>query len=185
MLIERLKRAGVRFEAGMTTRELDAAEEFFGFRFPGEIREFLSRAVPVGRDFFDYRDHSAENKRRFVDFQAGMEKSFRFDLEHNRDDLLELLGEKLGFAQDGPGFDEAVIGYWRESPRLIPLFAHRCFFDGMDDMPIISFWQPVDTVVYGINLEDYLEAEFLGKTECAELPEDLLKGTGIWKDLIW
>ena len=185
MLIERLKRAGVRFEAGMTTRELDAAEEFFGFRFPGEIREFLSRAVPVGKDFFDYRDHSEENKRRFEDFQAGMEKSFRFDLERNRDDMLEQLGEKLGFAQDGPGFDEAVIHYWRESPRLIPLFAHRCFFDGMDDMPIISFWQPVDTIVYGFDLEDYLESEFLRRRERRKFPQDLLKDTGIWEDLIW
>ena len=185
MLINRLKLAGVTFEKGMTDRELDIAEEFFGFRFPAELRVFLSQAVPVGSDFFDYRDHSPENLKRFRDFEDRIEKGFRFDLEENRDDLLELLRDKLGFSEDGPGFDEAVMRYWQESPRLIPFYAHRCFFDGMDGMPIISFFQPVDTIVYGFDLEDYLEAEFLGNDDSAELPTDLLKGTGIWENLIW
>lgn len=185
MLIDQLKQAGVIFEKGMTEQELDLAEEFFGFRFPAEFRAFLSEAVPVGEDFFDYRDHSPENLKRFRDFEDRIEKSFRFDLEENREELLKLLGQNLGFEQDGPGFDEAVMRYWEESPRLIPFFAHRCFFDGMDCMPIISFLQPVDTIVYGFDLEDYLEAEFLGNDDPAELPPDLLKGTGIWENLIW
>lgn len=185
MLLKRMKKSGVRFAAGMTSVELDAAEAFFGFRFPAEIREFFSQAVPVGEDFFDYRDCSGENKGRFDDFQADMENAFRFDLEHNRGELLELLGEKLGFAQDAPGFDEAVLRYWRESPRLIPFYAHRCFLDGMDGMPIISFFQPVDSIVYGFDFKDYLEAEFLGAVDDSELPPGLLKGTGIWNDLIW
>ena len=187
MLIDRLKQAGVVFEKGMTEQDLDLAEEFFGFRFPAELRVFLSQVVPVGSDFFDYRDHSPENLKRFRDFEDRIEKGFRFDLnaKENREELLELLGEKLGFLQDGPGLDEAVMQYWKESPRLIPFFAHRCFFDGMDGMPIISFWQPVDSIVYGIDLQDYLEAEFLGKDDPCELPPDLLKGTGIWENLIW
>ena len=185
MPIDRLKQAGVVFEKGMTQQELDLAEEFFGFRFPAELRAFLSEAVPVGEDFFDYRDHSPENLKRFRGFEDRIEKGFRFDLEENREELLKLLGQNLGFSEDGPGFDEAVMRYWRKSPRLIPFFAHRCFFDGMDGMPIISFLQPVDTIVYGFDLEDYLEAEFLGNDDPAELPPDLLKGTGIWEDLIW
>ena len=52
-------------------------------------------------------------------------------------------------------------------------------------MPIISFLQPVDSIVYGFNLQDYLESEFLGKDDSCALPPDLLKGTGIWEDLIW
>ena len=187
MLIDRLKQAGVAFEKGMTEQELDLAEEFFGFRFPAEFRAFLSQAVPVGEDFFDYRDRSSENLNRLVGFREWMESNFLFDLKakENREELLKLLGEKLGFSEDGPGFDEAVMRYWQESPRLIPFFAHRCFFDGMDGMPIISFLQPVDTIVYGFDLQDYLEAEFLGKDDPAELPPDLLKGTGIWENLIW
>ena len=185
MLIDRLKLAGVHFENGMTERELDLAEEFFGFRFPEELRGFLSQTVPICSDFFDYRDRSPENLKRFRDFEDRIKTGFHFDLKENRNDLLELLGQKLGFSEDGPDFDEAVMRYWQESPRLIPFYAHRCFFDGMDGMPIVSFLQPVDTIVYGFDLEEYLEAEFLGNDDPAELPPDLLKGTGIWEDLIW
>lgn len=55
-LIKRLKSAGMAFESGMTARELDKAEAFFGFHFPNEIRRFLAQGVPVGDRFFDYRD---------------------------------------------------------------------------------------------------------------------------------
>ncbi len=72
---------------------------------------------------------------------------------------------------------------WRESPKLIPFYAHRCFFDGLDDMPIVSFWQPVDTIVYGGVLEEYLKAEFLGHMDSDPVPECLEK-TGIWSALI-
>ena len=94
MLIDRLKKAGVIFEKGMTEQELDLAEEFFGFRFPAEFRTFLSEAVPVGKNFFDYRDRSPENLKRFVGFEEQMESDFRFDLnaKENREELLELLG---------------------------------------------------------------------------------------------
>lgn len=182
-LIERLKMAGVRLERGMTAAELDRAEEFFGFRFPREIRGFLMLAVPVDEGFFDYRDCSEENLERFAEFYRRMEAGFRFDLQNCRDLLLEFVGEKLGFSEDGPGFDEAVMKYWHESVRLVPFYLHRCFFDGMDDMPIVSFWQPVDTIEYGCNFEKYLESEFLGQMETGEVSE-CLKETGIWGELI-
>ena len=191
-LIERLKGAGVRLETGMTAQELDRAEAVFGFRFPREIREFLMLAVPVGEDFFDYRDCSEENRERFAEFYEWMELRFRFDLENCREFLLELVGQKLGYTKDGPGFDEAVMKYWRESVRAIPFFAHRCFFDGMDDMPMISFLQPVDTIVYGGNFMHYLEQEFLVEYASEEDFRDFsweelkerLQGTGIWGQLI-
>ena len=57
-MINRLKNVGIQFEEGMTEKELDSAEKYFQFRFPIEIREFLSCGVPVGSSFFDYRDIS-------------------------------------------------------------------------------------------------------------------------------
>ena len=191
-LINSLGKAGVRFDTGMTPCELDRAEECFGFRFPKEIRNFLMLAVPVGEDFFDYRDCSGENLDRFAGFHSRMEEDFRFDLKNCREFLLELVGEKLGFAQDDPAFDEAVMSYWRRSVRLIPFYAHRCFFDGMNDMPIVSFWQPVDTIVYGGNFAHYLKQEFLVRyateDDFADFSWDQMKerlqGTGIWGQLI-
>ncbi len=95
-LIGRLKEAGVRFDAGMTALELDRAEECFGFRFPREIREFLMLAVPVGEEFFDYRDCSQENRERFAEFYDEMERRFRFDLENCRVFLLDLARKRYG-----------------------------------------------------------------------------------------
>ena len=56
-MINRLKSAGVEFAEGMTAQELDLAEDYFQFRFPTEIRAFLSCAAPVGASFFHFRDY--------------------------------------------------------------------------------------------------------------------------------
>ena len=184
-MINRLKNVGIQFEEGMTEKELDSAEKFFQFRFPIEIREFLSCGVPVGSSFFDYRDISDNNLKHFRQFAASIERSFRFDLENNREEMLELLGEKLGCFQDSASFDNAVIEYLNKSVKLIPFFAHRCFFDGMDDMPIVSFWQPVDTIFYGGTFENYLEHEFLEMDRILDNIEERMENVGIWKDLIW
>jgi len=164
---------------------LDNAEKFFQFRFPKEIHEFLSCGVPVGSNFFDYRNLSEDNLTRFHKFAASIERSFQFDLTNNREDMLEMLGGKLGFDRDSASFDDAVINYLNQSVRLIPFFAHRCFFDGMDDMPIVSFWQPTDTIFYGGTFENYLEHEFLHRERVLENVDDRMKKTSIWNDLIW
>lgn len=184
-MINRLKNVGIQFEDGMTEKELDRAEKFFQFRFPKDIREFLSCGVPVGSDFFDYRDLSEDNLARFRKFATSIERSFRFDLKNNREDMLEMLGGKLGFDRDSASFDDAVIKYLNQSVRLVPFFAHRCFFDGMDDMPIVSFWQPVDTIFYGGTFENYLEHEFLEMDRILDNIQERMENTGIWKDLIW
>ena len=181
-MIKRLRNAGMNFAQGMTAAQLDWAEAVFGFRFPREIREFLSLAVPVGKDFFDYRDVSEENQKKFRDFQNWMEDQFRFDLENNREDMLELLAEPLGNPGD---FDSAVMNYFHSSVKLIPFYIHRCFFDGMDDMPIVSFMQSVDSIFYASNFQDYLEVEFLRKDHDAEdPPQERKKETGIWQYLV-
>lgn len=184
-MIARLKQAGVSCASGMSEPELNCAEQVFQFRFPKEIREFLSAGVPVGDLFFDYRDLSQNNLMRFCEFQASIERSFHFDLENNREDLLEMLGQKLGFLQSPESFDDAVIKYLHDSVRLIPFYSHRCFFDGMDGMPNVSFWEAVDVIWYGGTFENYLENEFL-KGDCIlENLEERMKNTGIWNELIW
>ena len=182
-MITRLVQAGISFDPGMSETELNQAEAVFRFRFPEEIREFLACGVPVGSSFFDYRDVSEKNIKAFCDFQASIERSFQFDLENNRGDMLELLGHRLGFSVDSPEFDKAVLQYFHNSTNLIPFYAHCCFFDGMDHMPIISFWQPVDAIIYGCNFEEYLAHEFLNETCMTESVQTCIVNTGIWKEL--
>ncbi len=184
-MTECLKNVGITFETGMSREELDRAQAVFHFCFPKEVREFLLCGVPVGLSFFNYRDISQANVNRFREFQASIESSFRFDLENNREVMLEMLGQRLGFHEDSEVFDIAVMQYLNQSVKLIPFYAHRCFFDGMDDMPIVSFWQPSDTILYGGSFENYLEHEFLGFNRRLNGVQERMKNTGIWADLIW
>lgn len=181
-MVARLRRAGVWFGPGVTDAEFDRIEAFFSVRFPAELRSFFACALPIGDCFFNWRDLSADNKARFDSFYRDMEQSFRFDLEHN--DLARMLGEPFTSIPDLDELHRAVMEEVRHSVRLVPFYAHRCFFSGMDDMPIISFWQPVDSIFYGADLEDYLENEFLNKPDREDISPERMSGTGIWAKLI-
>ena len=157
---------------------------FFISTFRTRFENFFSVVFLLVHHFFNFRDVTEKNIKRFFEFQNSIEKSFRFDLEYNREEMLGLLGEKLGFIQNIDAFDDAVMKYLSQSVRLIPFFAHRCFFDGMDNMPIVSFWRPTDTIVYGGTFENYLEVEFMKKQRILENIPQRMKNTGIWKDLI-
>lgn len=183
-LFGRLKQAGLPFSRGMTSDELDRAEYSFGFRFPDEIRQFLSIAVPSDPAFFSYRDTSEENLERFRTFQTSVEQAFLFDLAENREELYERLGRKLGCDMASENFDREVMEYLRQSVKLIPFYAHRCFFDGMDGMPMVSFWQSVDSIFYGGDFANYLEVEFLNGQRAFEKLDERMEQTGIWKYVI-
>ena len=190
LMIERLKEVGLHFDRGLSNNELKKIESTFGFRFPKEIASFLSCAYPVGGAFFDYRDTSQKNIDNFYDFQKNIIGSFEFDIKNNADSLQAMLKEHLGEFSDTENFKKSVMKSLENSPKLIPFYAHRCFFDGMDNMPIISFWQAVDTIIYGYDFENYLEAEFLIATDdiiSEEISNDIfkkLKATGIWYYII-
>ena len=190
LVIERLKKSGLRFDRGLSDTEIKEIENTFGFRFPKEIASFLSCAYPVGCDFFDYRDISQKNIDKFYDFQKNIVKAFEFDIANNADSLQAMLKELLGEFTDTEDFKKAVMKSLESSPKLIPFYAHRCFFDGMDNMPIISFWQAVDTIIYGYDFEDYLKAEFLTATnhiiseEIFDNITEKLKAAGIWYYII-
>ena len=185
-MIDKLHKAGITFTAGLRLDEVAEIEAFFGFRFPREIREFLFHGVPVGEEFFDWRDLSEVNLQRFRDFQRHIEATFVFDVEHSEDLLREFLGDTVAGITDRETLKTVVLDRLRRSVRLIPFYAHRCFFDGMDEMPIVSFWQAVDTIFYGSDFENYLENEFVRRTEDWQLGEipDKMRDTGIWYYLV-
>ena len=189
-MIEKLKKVGIEFSHGLSDREIEEIEAAFAFRFPKEIASFLSCAYPISEGFFDYRDTSPQNMRSFHDFQKNIEDTVLFDIEHCAGLLRPMLEPLLGSIADREEFQAAVLASVRRSTRLVPFYAHRCFFDGMDGMPIVSFCQAVDTIIYGYDLEDYLEAEFLTATndivseELSDHIAEKLKATGIWYYII-
>lgn len=181
-MLEKLKKAGIEFSHGLSDREIEEIESAFGFRFPKEIASFLSCAYPISAGFFHYRDMSPQNMQSFHDFQKNIEESFLFDIAHNADSLQAMLSPLIGSIADQEEFKAAVLAALRKSTRLIPFYGHRCFFDGMDGMPIVSFWQAVDTIFYGSDFENYLENEFSDPdhhNHFGEISHDI-KNTGIW-----
>ncbi len=125
---------------------------------------------------------SEENKKSFTDFQNDIKEAFLFDIEQNETSIRAMLSEIIDKNLNLASFTSTVMSMLDQSPRLIPFYAHRCFFDGMDNMPIISFYQAVDTVFYGSNFENYLDNEFL-HTESFNNYGNIskeIKNTGIW-----
>ena len=184
LMIEKLKNAGISFDEGLSDAEFALTESTLGFRFPAEIRSFLACGLPVGDRFYNWRDLSAANIQKFRSFSLSVDKSFLFDIENNFDDLRGMLEDRFFGIDDPEKYTKVVLDFLHQSPRLIPFYAHRCFFDGMDNMPIVSFWQPTDTILYGANFEDYLKTEFLGKKHAMMQIPERLKETGIWSYLI-
>jgi len=185
-MIENLKKAGIEFSDRLSDSEIEEIESSFVFRFPKEIASFLSCAYPISEGFFNYRDMSPQNIQSFHDFQKRIERAFLFDIEKNTDLLKAKLKPLLGPVADQEEFRDAVLASLRKSTRLIPFYSHRCFFDGMDDMPIVSFWQAVDTIFYGSDFENYLEHEFLDPNHFGNFGEISgdIKNTGIWYYII-
>lgn len=54
--IEVMRAAGVTFESGMSEAELTLTEQRFRFRFPPDLREFLSEALPVASPWATFPD---------------------------------------------------------------------------------------------------------------------------------
>lgn len=182
-IIDRMRSAGVQLQSGMSEEELAGAERTFGFTFPKEIAEFLQAATPTGDCFFDYRDLSQRNIEKFGAFRRMIESSFAFDLSNVPRYLRQM--ERKYRTSGVKETHEAIMREYESSPKLIPFYGHRCFFDGLDGMPILSFSGPIDTIIYGESFEEYLEREFCGKKKALEtqIPASM-ESAGIWRSLV-
>ena len=181
-LINSLKASGISFGEGLKPREIREIERTFGFQFPKEIAYFLSRAYPLNPGFFNYKDLSDGNVQAFRNFQVQIKDAFLFDLQNNTDTIQALL-RPLGWHYP-QSFQDVVMEALEKSPRLLPFYGHRCFFDGMDGMPILSFSQPIETIIYGSDLENYFENEFLSpERHRIKTVSEKMKDTGIWYHL--
>lgn len=179
-IIGRMAENGIQFENGMSEQELNDAQSFFGFTFPSEIKAFLRCGVPVAEHFFDYRDLSDENLEKFKGIRSRIEQGFSFDIM-NVPYFLRKMERRYGTmgAEETLG---AIMAEYENSPKLIPFYSIRCFFDGLDGMPIISYSQPCDMIIYGENFEEYLKKEFCAEKVESHLmysPQRIME-TGIW-----
>ncbi len=138
---------------GLSEDELVTLEARLGFRFAADHRDFVSRVLPIGEGWPDWRAseealrHLVERPGRELEAAVGR-GTFWWDPWGPRPardaDALQLAHAQL-----------------MTVPRLVPLFQNR-YLPAMpmpSGSPVFS-WYPGDVIVYASNLTDYLRQEF-------------------------
>jgi len=151
--VQAMQSAGVVFAAGLADVEIERAETAHGFRFPPDLRSLLQRAVPTGARFPNWRRPDAEDLAGLLRWPAD---SMFFDVEHDQF-WLPAWGPKPTLEAARDIVDAAV----RAAPFLIPVFGHRYLpaTPCLSGNPVFSVYQ-TDIIRYGVDLQDYLRAEF-------------------------
>lgn len=149
-----LKKTQTTLQKGLRDRELDLLEQGLQFRFSEEHRDFLSRVLPVGDAWPDWRSGDRE---ALAGRLAWPVEGTLFDVRQNgfwplswgerpsaQDDALELARTRLA-----------------RVPQLVPVYSHRYLPAGPADgpAPVFSVHQ-TDVIYYGDNLADYIAYEF-------------------------
>jgi hypothetical protein len=151
-----LRNSGIQVAPGLSETQLQEAERHHTFRFPQDLREFLSVSFPTGRDFPDWRSPAGNELR---DRLASPLQGLLFDIEHNQfwwagwGDRPRILDEALAVARSR----------FASLPRLVPIFSHRFIPADPSEAgnPVFSVYQ-TDVTYYGSDLSTYLEREFAG-----------------------
>ncbi len=149
-----LEKADVKFESGLTKEEIVQVERLYNFTFPPDLKEFLSLALPVSKDWINWRNPESSHIQKAFDW---VYDGFYFDIEHN-DFWLNGWGEKPIDLQESFLIAKQMID---EAPKLIPIRGHRYIpeFPNERNNPVFSVYQ-TDIIYYGNNLWNYFENEF-------------------------
>jgi hypothetical protein len=140
---------------GLAEAELAAAQEQAEAAFPPDLCELLRATLPTGDGFPDWRHQPQEEMSTW---REGLIDSIHFDVINNE----FWLGE-WGPVPDNPRESRAIVAQVvADAPALIPIYKHRAIPNEPLEArnPVFSFWQAVDTIVYGTDLADYLVHEF-------------------------
>jgi hypothetical protein len=149
-----LARAGVQFDPGLTPDEFAAIKAEWGFRFPPDLREFLSLALPVSGGWINWRTGDREAIRNALSWPL---EGLCFDIEHNVFWLAEWGDRPAQLA----GAIEIARRAVNAAPTLIPICSHRYLpaTPAEAGNPVFSVYQ-TDVIYYGTDLLDYLQNEF-------------------------
>lgn len=172
-----LQERGVTLAPGLTEGELRRVEKIHRFRFPPDLRSFLSCAMPVGPQFPDWR---APESAPILEQLTWPFEGMAFDVENNAfwwepwGPRPKTLREAIALAR------EAV----ESAPQLIPICGHRYLpaEPALAGNPVFSVHQ-TDIIYYGIDLRRYLSREF-GGLDYAEAVRGEPRRVRFWSDLV-
>jgi hypothetical protein len=154
ILKSRLEEKDVSFEAGLTDIEIAGIESFYGFKFPPDLKAFLQFALPVSKNFVNWREETeVEIRERLAWPLDGM----YFDIEQNAFWLKEWGPKPLNLDDTFNIARQTVM----EAPVLIPIYSHRYIpaEPNQSGNPILSVHQ-TDIIYYGNDLASYFSHEF-------------------------
>ncbi len=179
-LIAKMSLRGVVFAEGLNEVELQNIESSLGGSIPKDLRIFLSIAVPIAthNSTSSFPRWDLGVVRAIKKSQSFVNELFKSDIQN--DDYWNTIFGNRPLDKDKAW--EYAFHALNAQPKLIPVYAHRYMIIGDNDSPVISFHGPLDTIVYGTNLTNYLCNEF--DIEQSESLITDVKPTGFWGELI-
>ncbi len=173
---ELLAARGVSLAPGLSESELRAAESTCRFRFPPDLRSFLSSLLPTGRGFPNWRAPSSPEIR---DWWEMVFDRIAFDIENNTF-WWESWGPKPTNLSEAIALARTQV---ENAPRLIPIFMHRAIpaEPALAGNPVFSIYQ-TDVVCYGGDLSRYIAREF-GTLDHASATGGKLRRIPFWGEL--
>jgi hypothetical protein len=147
-----LKSMGIAFDEGLTNDELRELEGRFGLTLPGDLKSWLSHALPTGMGFPAWRGSSAALEPLFKRPEDGLLFALRVNSY-----WAESWGPRPPKEDEGSTLRALV----EAAPRLVPVYGHRYMpsVPAREGNPILSV-VGADIVCYGFDLSDYLFREF-------------------------
>lgn len=176
--IEQMKLKGYEFEDGLTDEEIKEIEERYNIKFPKSLIEFYKIALPVSEGFVNWRKTSEENIQSIKERLARPYDEIFWSMEEN-DFWVDGWDKPDSLEEKKKKFIEEM----KEEPTPIPIYIHRCILskEGIDDPAVLSM-KGSDIIVYGNNLEEYLDNEFINTQEKHE--RNYSDSMGKWVDIM-
>ena len=152
---------GIQLDSGLSDGEVERTENYFGFRFPFDLRGLLQTALPVGGKpgmqsgaFPNWRSGDLNELEGRLNWPF---EGMAFDIENNVF-WLDEWGTKPDNTSEALKIAQEKVS---EAPRLIPVYSHRYIPSepSVSGNPVFSVHQ-TDIIYYGQNLWDYFEQEF-------------------------
>jgi hypothetical protein len=177
-----LEGRGVTLGPGLTAAEIELVEGIHRFRFPADLRSFLSCALPIGPKypggptmFPDWRSPESVQDQIQWPFEG-----IAFDIEHNAF-WWEDWGPRPAALSDAIAVARAAVDL---APRLIPIVAHRYLPAEplIAGNPVFSVYQ-TDVIFFGADLRRYFSCEF-GRVPHAVAVHGELRRIRFWTDLV-
>lgn len=145
------------WSTGYSREEIRRLEEMLDWELPTDIKMFLSVTSGLDRAQINVASHiiadQCYRKEWNLNFE-GLRDTKEWKPKYNNDAVYNAIKE-----------DQLIPNFNSANFLLVPIFAHRCIAcdkNHLENSTVLSIYDD-DVIVYGNNLKEYLEKEFLKK----------------------